>query len=72
MPVTPAPRFSAFFAGTPTSGNPGLWITDGTAAGTTELAVQGAGPDGLNPYDLVDNNGNLVFAAENATGHYGL
>jgi ELWxxDGT repeat protein len=38
------------FAGQDTSGNPDLWVTDGTSAGTSELAVAGADSGGL--FDL--------------------
>jgi ELWxxDGT repeat protein len=35
------------FAGQDATGNPNLWITDGTSAGTKELAVAGANSGGL-------------------------
>ena len=35
------------FAGQDATGNPNLWITDGTSAGTSELAVAGANSGGL-------------------------
>ena len=38
------------FAGQDASGNSNLWVTDGTAGGTSELAVGGANPAGL--FDL--------------------
>jgi ELWxxDGT repeat protein len=38
------------FAGQDATGNSNLWVTDGTAGGTTELAVAGANPGGL--FDL--------------------
>jgi ELWxxDGT repeat protein len=37
----------ALFAGQDASGNPNLWVTDGTSAGTSELAVAGANSGGL-------------------------
>jgi ELWxxDGT repeat protein len=36
----------ALFAGSDASGHIGLWVTDGTAAGTSELAVGGASQTG--------------------------
>ncbi len=49
---TAAPDFTALgakvlFAGQDASGHPNLWVTDGTSAGTSELAVAGANADGL-------------------------
>ena len=38
------------FDGQDANGNPNLWVTDGTSAGTSELAVAGAGAGGL--FDL--------------------
>lgn len=35
------------FAGVDASGHDQLWMTDGTSAGTSELAVSGANPGGL-------------------------
>jgi ELWxxDGT repeat protein len=37
----------ALFEGYDASGHIGLWVTDGTSAGTSELAVAGANPNGL-------------------------
>jgi ELWxxDGT repeat protein len=34
------------------AGNQGLWVTDGTTAGTHEIAVSGANSGGLSPTDL--------------------
>jgi ELWxxDGT repeat protein len=52
---TAAPDFTALggkvlFAGQDASGHPNLWVTDGTSAGTSELAVAGANSRGL--FDL--------------------
>ncbi len=68
-----------FFSGTDsrsTSGQSGhaasgLWVTDGTAANTVEL-VPGAGPSGLNPYDMTVFGAELLFGATDATGNVGL
>jgi ELWxxDGT repeat protein len=37
----------ALFEGYDTTGNSGLWVTDGTSAGTSELTVAGASSNGL-------------------------
>src|SRR5438105_289898 len=37
----------AIFRGTDASGHLNLWVTDGTAAGTSELTVAGASSSGL-------------------------
>ena len=43
----------AMFAGYDRSGNTNLWVTDGTAAGTSDLAVAGACSYGeLTPRDI--------------------
>ena len=42
----------SMFAGYDASGHPNLWITDRTAAGTSELAVAGACSYGLTPRDI--------------------
>ncbi len=35
------------FAGQDASGSPNLWVSDGTSAGTSELAIAGANSGGL-------------------------
>jgi ELWxxDGT repeat protein len=49
------------FAGDDTAGNGGLWVTDGTAAGTHELM------GGSNPYDMTVFNGEVLLELGNAT-----
>jgi ELWxxDGT repeat protein len=49
----------------------GLWVTNGTAAGTSEL-VPGAGPSGLNPYDMTVFGADMLFGGTNASGLVGL
>jgi ELWxxDGT repeat protein len=44
----------ALFQGLDAAGNKGLWVTDGTAAGTHELTVNGANSNGLNPFNLLN------------------
>jgi ELWxxDGT repeat protein len=43
------PNNYVLFNGVGASGNYDLWVTDGTAAGTSELSVVGANAGGLNP-----------------------
>jgi len=70
----------AFFAGVDASGLVELWETDGTAAGTHELAVAGASPGpylagippGLSPSGFTVYNGGLYFAGADASGLFGL
>ncbi len=63
------------FVGTDVDATRDLWITDATAAGTRELKVAGAGPDGLfsnvHP-DFTVVGTKAVFAGEDASGHPGL
>jgi ELWxxDGT repeat protein len=66
----------ALFEGYDTSGHIGLWVTDGTSAGTSELAVAGANPNGLflgvsNP-DFTVFGSQLLFSGDDAAGHIGL
>jgi ELWxxDGT repeat protein len=80
------PNFTSFngevlFQGKDASGNLGLWVTDGTAAGTHELTVSGANADGIfvltgfgdvPPPDFTIFNGEVLFRGVNATGQAGL
>lgn len=78
------PGFTTFngkslFRGVDASGQQGLWVTDGTAAGTYELNVSGAYAGGLFA-GLPDNvppgftvlNGKAVFQGHDASGNFGL
>jgi ELWxxDGT repeat protein len=50
------------FVGSDNSGTMGLWETNGTAAGTSELRIFGAATiGGLNPRDLTELNGEVLF-----------
>ena len=67
----------ALFQGYDASGANGLWITDGTAAGTIELAVSGSDPGGLfaNITQIADftvRGSEILFAGDDASGHYNL
>jgi ELWxxDGT repeat protein len=48
------------FAGRDANGNRGLWVTDGTSAGTSEISVAGAHPNGINPSALTAFTQDLV------------
>jgi ELWxxDGT repeat protein len=50
------------FEGTNAAGHNGLWVTDGTAAGTHELTgISGASNGGINPYDLTFKGAAISF-----------
>ncbi len=55
-------------ASTPAA-NMGLWVSDGTAAGTHELTgITGADPSGLAPSDLTVLNGEVLFRGLDQSG----
>ena len=56
------------FGGYDTSGKKGLWVTNGTALGTQELA----GASGLAPLSLTAFNGEVLFNGQDAWGYLGL
>ena len=62
------------FSGTGTNSQVGLWVSDGTSAGTSELAVLGAALGGVNPTssDIVVFNGRAYFAGSDTSGNVGL
>ena len=49
------------FFGDDVNGGTGLSVTDGTAAGTSELQVSGASSGGLNPFGFMPYNGKMLF-----------
>ncbi|WP_158322928.1 Hint domain-containing protein, partial [Acidisphaera rubrifaciens] len=59
------------FAGYDANFNQGLWISDGTAAGTQELIPAGSNGN-LAPSSLVADQGIVLFSAMNKAGVYGL
>jgi ELWxxDGT repeat protein len=67
-----------FFRGEDTSGNFGLWVSDGTAAGTTEVGgledqgVSGAGASGFGIGGLFQLGGKVVFSGADSSGKNGL
>jgi ELWxxDGT repeat protein len=76
-PVT-LPSFTFFdgevlFLGEDTSGDFGLWVTNGTAAGTHELTgISGAYTGGLQPTHMTVFSGEVLFAGQDASGAVGL
>jgi hypothetical protein len=61
------------FGGIGTSGKDGLWITDGTPDGTTELAVANADASGgLAPQDMTQFGSNVLFNGTDTAGYSGL
>ncbi len=62
------------FAGTDGAGHTGLWVSDGTSSGTSELAVTGSAPTGISPTtsNMVAFNGRTYFAGTDASGDIGL
>jgi ELWxxDGT repeat protein len=75
-----APNFTvlgskALFEGEDTSGHVTLWVTDGTSAGTSELTVIGANPNGIfsstNP-DFTVLGSKILFAGEDTAGNANL
>ena len=51
-----------FFTGVDASTLTGLWVSDGTSAGTTQVAVTGAYSGGLDPTNMVSFDGKLYFS----------
>jgi ELWxxDGT repeat protein len=60
----------AVFAGT--SFNTNLWVTDGTAAGTSELSVAGAASSGLDPAGLTLHGNEVQFTGVASSVNSGL
>jgi ELWxxDGT repeat protein len=60
------------YAAKDASGTTGLWVSDGTSGGTSEIEGE-QGTYSLSPEDLTSlNDGELVFYGEDSTGHFGL
>jgi len=61
------------FAGVDSSGDVGLWTSDGAAAGTVELtSIAGASSAGVAPADLTVFGSDARFSGINASGQTGL
>ena len=57
------------FNGVDAAAKNGLWVTDGTAAGTHELAViSGANASGVDPFDLTVFNHEVLFNGNDSSG----
>jgi ELWxxDGT repeat protein len=73
-----SPDFTVFngevlFQGRDTVGNLGLWVTDGTAAGTHEVTgISGANANGLDPNEMTVFKREVLFNGVNAAGNRGL
>jgi ELWxxDGT repeat protein len=66
----------ALFKGYDASFLPGLWVTDGTSAGTSEIVVSGASAGGLFSVNAVPDltvlNGKVLFEGQDSRGRYNL
>jgi ELWxxDGT repeat protein len=61
------------FTGLDASGDMGLWVSNGTAAGTHELTgITGADPSGLAPSDFTVYNGEVLFRGLDQSGQAAL
>ena len=66
------------FAGLDKNGDNNLWVTDGTAAGTSEISVAGVGSEGLfglppaTHYFAALPDGRVLFSGIDANGHVNL
>jgi ELWxxDGT repeat protein len=61
------------FNGRDSHGFAGLWVTDGTGAGTHEITVNGAAWNGVSPSNLTDlNQHEVLFSGVDAAGIQGL
>ena len=61
-----------YFAATDAADVNGLWVSDGTAAGTHEITVNGAATTGLAPSGITVLGNKLVMSGKDAAGNYGL
>jgi ELWxxDGT repeat protein len=66
-------RNEVLFDGVDAAEQNGLWVTDGTAAGTHELTdISGADAVGLDPLDFTVFKNEVLFTGLNAVGERGL
>jgi ELWxxDGT repeat protein len=76
--TTVTPGFTVFgaevlFRGIDTGGASGLWMTNGTALGTTEIAgIAGAASTGVNPTDITVFGDAALFNGADTAGNFGL
>lgn len=71
------PSFTTFgskavFVGIDSKGVAGLWVTDGSSAGTSELSVAGAASTGLNPSNFTIFGSKVLFAGADSAGNTNL
>jgi hypothetical protein len=70
-PLCPSAR--AIFNGIDTAGKNGLWVNNGTGAGTHEITgIAGADPGGLNPSDFTVVKNVVLFDGYDSSGKTGL
>ena len=70
---TDLPGTVVLFQGSNGTGKRGLWETNGTTAGTFELAaIIGANPSGLQPSNLISFDGQALFEGSDTSGGFGL
>jgi ELWxxDGT repeat protein len=63
----------ALFRGVDAAGQAGLWVTDGTAAGTHEVTgISGTSSGGVSPESMTVFNGEVLFEGSNGGGQLGL
>src|SRR5580704_12186518 len=62
----------ALFDGRDLNGDATLWITDGTAANTSELIGTGGTAANFDPHELAAFNGKMLFSGVDSAGHIGL
>src|SRR5262249_22660061 len=70
--VNGRPRSELLISGHDANDHRGLWVSDGTAVGTHELAVSGGNPIGLYPSELTVFTGEVLFRGTDASGIPGL
>jgi hypothetical protein len=60
------------FNGVDGGGNAGLWVTDGTLSGTSELSIAGAAATGLNPNNFSVSGSEVLFEGTDSSGRQNL
>ena len=60
------------FNGVDSGGNAGLWVTDGTIPGTSELSIAGAAATGLNPNNFSVSGSDVLFEGTDSSGRQNL
>ena len=60
------------FNGVDSGGNAGLWVTDGTIPGTSELSIAGAASTGLNPNNFSIRGSEVLFEGTDLSGRQNL